>query len=327
MKILLIGGSGNISANCTLELLRQGHEVVHFNRGNPGTYQFGQEVVQIQGDASNPADRKKLKEAGPFDVVANFIAFVPDQVKADLELFRGICDQYIFISSATVYEKPPSHYLITEDCRLSNPFWEYARNKIACEQLLSGQDGLPYTIVRPSYTYGKSWIPVALTARSYSPVHRIKNGIPLIVHGDGESLWVNTHAIDFARAFAGLPGNPKAINTAFHITSDEVLTWNEIYRTLGRIVGQEPILTHIPSDFIHRHAPDWGDGLLGDKSFSVVFDNSKIKDAVPGWKAEISFEEGVRRSIEWFESDSERMRIDEAGEKLMDQILTHYHST
>ncbi len=326
MKVLFIGGSGNISANCTNEALNQGHEVIHFNRGNSHVYAFDSRVKSIQGNIENPADRNKIRAEGPYDVVANFIAFMPEQVEADLKMLKGICDQYIFISSATVYKKPPPSYLIREDCPLENPFWEYARNKIACERVLSGQTDQEYTIVRPSYTYGKSWIPVGLTAHSYSPVYRIRKGIPVIVHGDGESLWVNTHASDFARAFVGLFRNPMARNQAFHITSDEVLTWNKIYKTIGLLIGCEPDLIHIPSAFIHKFAPDWGDGLLGDKAFSVVFDNSRIREAVPGWKAEISFEAGMRSSLEWFEASPDRQKLDPETEQKMDRIIERYRT-
>jgi nucleoside-diphosphate-sugar epimerase len=178
--------------------------------------------------------------------------------------------------------------------------------------------------VRPSYTYGNKWIPAAFTARSYSPIYRIKNEIPLISHGDGESLWVTTHADDFARAFVGLFRNEKAINECFHITTDEVHTWDQFYRIMGQIVEKEPILVHIPSDFINRFAPDWGAGLLGDKARSVVFDNTKIKSVVPGWKAEISFAEGIKQSIDWFEENPERMKLDNEIEGKMDEIIVQF---
>lgn len=320
MKILFIGGSGNISSACTKEALKKGHEVFHFNRGRSNKI-FESKVKTIIGDINKQEDRKKMAEAGPFDVVANFIAFVPEQVQADIELFKGICNQYIFISSATVYQKPPCHYIIREDDPLDNPYWQYARDKISCENILTSQDTIPYTIVRPSFTYCGSWIPVGLTANSYSPVYRMRNGKPVISHGDGESLWVNTHASDFAAAFVGLFGNAKAINEAFHITSDEVLTWDAIYRTIGKVINCEPKLIHITSDVITKYYPEWGDGLLGDKCRSVVFDNSKIKSAVPGWSAKISFEEGVRRSISWFEEKAERMILDKETEDKMDFLI------
>jgi nucleoside-diphosphate-sugar epimerase len=327
MKVLFIGGSGNISSACTHEALLNGHEVIHFNRGLSKNYQFGNKVKTVTGDIHIKQDRALLDACAPFDVVANFIGFLPDEVESDLDSFKDKCEQYIFISSATVYQKPADHYLVTEDCPLGNPFWEYARNKIACENVLTSQHKLKYTIIRPSYTYGITWIPVALTAHSYSPVYRIRKGLPVISHGDGESLWVTTHASDFARAFVGLFGNTAALNNHFHITSDEVLTWDAIYRTIGRIVGREPNLVHVPSDFIKKYAPDWGDGLLGDKARSVVFDNSKIKSAVPGWSAKKTFAQGISESIAWYESSPERMEPDPEIETKMETILRNFPSS
>jgi nucleoside-diphosphate-sugar epimerase len=254
-------------------------------------------------------------------VVVDFICFTAEQMKADIEFFTGKTGQFVFISSATVYKKPPDHYRITEECPLGNPYWAYARNKIACEEMIVQQSALPYTIVRPSYTYGKTWLPVAFTARDYNPVFRMRKGLPIISHGDGESLWIMTHHSDFARAFIGLLGNRRALNDHFHITSDEVHTWDQIYRIIGSVIGIEPKLVHIPSDFIHSMAPDWGDALLGDKARSVVFDNSKVKNAVPGWKALKSFAEGIRESIEWFEEKAERMIINKEAEIKTDQII------
>jgi nucleoside-diphosphate-sugar epimerase len=324
MKIIFIGGTGNISSACTEQALIKGFEVFHFNRRKTDTSIKKDKIITVEGDINSSTDRKKIEKYAPFDVVVNFIAFVPGQVQADIEFFRGKTKQYIFISSATVYKKPPDHYIITEDCPLGNPFWEYARNKIACEKSLQAQNELNYTIVRPSYTYGNDWIPAALTARSYSPVYRIKNSIPLISHGDGESLWVTTHNKDFARAFVGLFGNEKAMNECFHITTDEVHTWDQFYRIMGHVVGKKPNLIHIPSDFINRFNTDWGAGLLGDKARSVVFDNTKIKSVVTGWKAEISFAEGIKQSIDWFEENPERMKLDNKTEHKMDEIIKNY---
>lgn len=324
MKILFIGGTGNISGACTRQAIAKGVEVFHFNRRNSQPSEHDSLITTITGNINSPEDRKKIEKYAPFDVVVNFIAFVPEQVKADIDLFHGKTRQYIFISSATVYKKPPDNYLITEDCPLENPFWEYARNKIACEKLLQLQNKLDYTIVRPSYTYGSTWIPAAFTARSYSPIYRIRNGLPLISHGDGESLWVTTHADDFARAFVGLFGNDRAINNHFHITTDEVHTWDQFYHIMGDVVGRKPNLIHIPSDFINRFAPDWGAGLLGDKARSVVFDNTKIKNAVPGWKAQITFAKGIERAVRWFEEKEERMKLDPETEQKMDLIIDRF---
>ena len=324
MKVLFIGGSGNISSACTKEALAAGHEVFHFNRGISSDYSFGNDVVTITGDINNPSDVLKINDYSPFDVVADFICFTPAQIQNDINFFKDKTGQFIFISSATVYKKPPDQYIITEDCPLENPFWEYARNKIACETLLSSQSELSYTIVRPSFTYGKTWIPVALTAREYNPVYRIQKGLPIISHGDGESLWVMTHHNDFARAFISLFGNSKALNNHFHITSDEVLTWNQIYYIIGKIIGIVPNLIHIPSDFINKIEPEWGAGLLGDKAYSAVFDNTKIKNATNGWKAKITFEEGMRESISWFMEKEERRQPDHNVEEKINRIIREY---
>lgn len=324
MKVLFIGGSGNISSACTVEALRFGHKIYHFNRGTSSCYSFTEKVKTIHGDINKLSDRKKLDAYAPFDVVVDFVCFTPDQMQADMNYFTGRTGQFIFISSATVYKKPPDHYLITEDCPLENPYWAYAQNKIACEKILANQDKLHYTIVRPSYTFGKTWIPVVFTAREYNPIYRIRKGLPLISHGDGESLWVMTHNTDFAKAFVALFGNSKALNNHFHITSDEVHTWDKIYEIIGSCIGIEPKLIHIPSDFINRFAPEWGAALLGDKARSVVFDNTKIKDIIPGWKAGKTFAEGIHESIAWFEEQPERMVINSEVELKTDLILRKF---
>ncbi len=326
MKVLFIGGSGNISSACTEEALAAGYEVFHFNRGISDDYTFGNKVVTITGDINKPSDKLKLEEYAPFDVVANFVCFTPDQIQNDIDFFTGKTDQYIFISSATVYKKPPDHYIITEDCPLENPFWEYARNKIACENLLTSHSDFPYTIVRPSYTYGKTWIPVAFTAREYNPVYRIQNRLPIISHGDGESLWIMTHHSDFAKAFIALFGNKQALKNHFHITSDEVHTWDQIYSIIGKIIGIEPRLIHIPSDFINELEPEWGAGLLGDKTRSVVFDNTKIKSIVSGWEAKKTFEEGMRESIAWFGEKPERRQPSIAIEEKINLIIKKFQT-
>jgi nucleoside-diphosphate-sugar epimerase len=324
MKILFIGGSGNISSACTLHALKEGHELFHFNRGTQSDYSFGKEVHTLAGDYNNEKYLGLIAENGPYDVVANFICFTPDQMQRDIKFFSDLAGQYIFISSATVYKKPPDHYLVREDCPLENQYWPYAQDKIACEKLLSEQTRLTYTIVRPSYTYGKTWIPTALTARDYNPVYRIRRGLPIISHGDGESLWITTHHNDFAAAFVKLFGNDKALNDHFHITSDEVHTWDQIYRIIGEVVGKEPNLIHIPSDFIYEHEPEWGVGLIGDKARSAVFDNTKIKSVVPGWKALKSFREGISESISWFESEPNRMIPDPDIEKRTENLINKY---
>lgn len=326
MKILFIGGSGNISSACTDEALNKGIEVIHFNRGQT-KFPEKQGLSAIHGDIENEADRKRVLRLAPFDVVVDFICFTPDQIRRDLRSFGEHTEQYIFISSATVYQKPPAHYIVTENTPLSNPFWKYAQDKIACEKTLTelapGYE-LNYTIVRPSYTYGEKWIPTAFSAREYNPVYRIRNNLPIISQGDGQSLWVMTHNTDFAAAFTGLLGNSKAYNNHFHITSDEVHTWDQIYNIIGEVVGKKPGIIHIPSDFIAKMEPEWGAALLGDKACSAVFDNSKIRKIVPGWNAKIPFRDGIARSVAWFESKPDRMVPNKEVEQKINRIIDRF---
>ncbi len=231
------------------------------------------------------------------------------------------------ISSASVYQKPPSDYLVTESTRLHNPFWEYARNKIACEERLMRacrDEGFPATIVRPSMTYDHN-LPIALGGwGTYTLADRLLAGREIIVHGDGSSLWVVTHADDLARGLLGLLGSERAVGEAFHITSDEVLTWDQIYQTIAEALGVEPRIVHVPSDFIASAAPHLTGSLLGDKTWSVVFDNSKIKSAVPGFEAVVPLRDGIRRTLEWFAADERRRRVDESVNAEMDRILKAY---
>ncbi len=235
-----------------------------------------------------------------FDVVVDWIAFTPAQIERDLNLFRGCTGQYLFISSASAYQKPSGHYLITESTPLANPYWQYSRDKIACEERLMQayrDEDFPITIVRPSLTYGETQITLAINswAKSYTVVDRMRRGKKVIVPGDGSSLWVITHNTDFAKGLVGLLGNPQAIGHAFHITTDEVMTWDQFYRIVGTAAGVDPQLIHIPTDFIGACLPDKLGGLKGDKAVSVVFDNSKIKRFVPGYCATVPFAEGIRR--------------------------------
>ena len=231
-----------------------------------------------------------------------------EDIERDLRLFSGRTGQFVFISSASAYQKPPSHYLITEETPLENPFWDYSRDKIACEQRLMQayrEKGFPVTIVRPSLTYGPSQIPLCVGSwqHPYTVIDRMKRGQKIIVPGDGTSLWVLTWNGDFAKGFLGLLGNPKAIGEAYHITSDEVLTWNQIYREVGRALGVEPEIVHVPSDLIAAYDPDALGSLTGDKVNSSVFDNSKIKQLVPDFNCTVPWAEGVRRAIAWHMAD------------------------
>lgn len=327
MKVLFIGGTGNISAACSRRAIHHDLDVYLLNRGKvkvPGL----EGATCIKADIHRPEEVKKAIAGMTFDVVANFIAFTPEDIQHDLELFTGKTGQYIFISSASAYQKPQSHYLVTESTPLANPYWDYSRDKIACEDLLMKayrEDGFPVTIVRPSHTYD-TVIPVSVGSwEDYTIVDRMKKGLPVIVHGDGSSLWTVTHSDDFAKAFTGLLGHQQAIGQSFHITSDEVLNWNQIYEAVAEAAGVEPHILHASSDLISDVAdsigmPGMRGNLLGDKSLSVVFDNAKIKRFVPGFVATIPFRQGIRRTIRWFEAKPERMWISKENQLLMDKV-------
>jgi nucleoside-diphosphate-sugar epimerase len=261
-----------------------------------------------------------------FDVVVNWIAFTPEHIELDLNLFRGRTRQYIFISSASAYQTPPLNLPITESTPLDNPYWDYSRAKIACEERLMQvyrQEKFPMTIVRPSHTYDKTLLPFT---EGYTVVDRMRKGKKVIVQGDGTSLWVLTHHHDFAKGFVGLLGNNHALGEAFHITSDELLTWNQIFEIVARAAGAEARLVHIPSDFIAAFDPGWGAGLLGDKCHSVIFDNTKIKRVVPDFVATIPYARGAEEVIGWYDADPARQQVDEAFDQLIDRIIAAYES-
>jgi nucleoside-diphosphate-sugar epimerase len=282
----------------------------------------------LTADIHQPEQVRAALRDLKFDVVVDWIAYTPEDIERDLAIFRGRTRQFIFISSASAYQKPPGHHVIRESTPLHNPYWEYSRNKIACETRLTRagrEEGFPVTIVRPSLTYGDANFPIALGGWGcYTLTDRLKKGRPIIVHGDGSSLWVVTHAEDFARGFLGLVGNTQALGEAFHITSDEVLTWNQIYETIADALGVKANIVHLASDFIARISPPLTGPLLGDKTWSAVFDNSKIKAYVPGFQAVIPFREGIRRTLAWFDADKNRQRVDEVVNAELDRILTAY---
>jgi nucleoside-diphosphate-sugar epimerase len=325
MRVLFIGGTGFISAAVSRMAIAQGFELYLLNRGS--------RIAHLPGSHGLTADIHRLEDVRAtlqdleFDVVVDWIAYTPDDIERDMALLRDRVKQYVFISSASAYQKPPAHYLITESTPLANPYWEYSRNKIACERRLMQafrDEGFPVTIVRPSMTYDTN-LPIAIGGwGSYTLADRLMTGRPIIVHGDGSSLWVVTHAEDFGRGFLGLLGNEGALGQAFHITSDEVLTWNQIYQAIAEALGVEPKIVHIPSDYIARVAPQLAGGLLGDKTWSAVFDNSKIKAFVPGFQAAIPFRDGIRRTLAWFAADEKRRYVDEAVHAEMDRILEAY---
>ena len=325
MEVLFIGGTGTISTACTRLAVEQGIELYLFNRGQTSA-DLPAGVQLIQGDINNRDEAAALLADHTFDAVVDWIAFDVAQIERDIELFSGRTGQYIFISSASAYQKPVAHYRIDEGTPLANPYWEYSRKKIACEERLMRQyrdHRFPITIVRPSHTYTPSRLPTAVGSGP-NIVARLRAGKKVIVHGDGESLWVLTHNTDFAKACNGLLAHPKAIGQAYQITCNEVLTWNQIYTILGQAAGAEPQLIHIPSDFINHHDPLTGAGLLGDKACSVVFDCAKIKELVPDYVATVPFSKGARECVAWLDADPQRAQIDQEKEEMMDHIIAAY---
>ena len=326
MKVLFIGGTGTISSACTPLAMACGHEVTLLNRGQTFKYPLPQGVRVIEGDIRDEAAVARVLVGETFDVVVDWIAFNTQHIETDIRLFSGRTKQFIFISSASAYQSPSLFPVITESTPLVNPFWGYSRDKIACEDLLTKtyrDSGFPITIVRPSHTYDTN-IPTAVGG-GYTVADRILRGAPVIVHGDGTSLWTLTHSEDFAKGFVGLLGNERAIGHAFHITSDEQLTWDQITNTLGDALGKTPNIVHIPSDFIARFDAGTGAGLLGDKAKNAIFDNSKIKSFVPDFNCTIPFREGIRRTLKWHDEDASRKSVDGATNEFLDKFLAAYN--
>ena len=330
MKVLFVGGTGIISTACTKLALERGIELTLLRRGQTAA-SIPDHVRTIAVDIADEAAVTRALGGQKFDAVVDWIAFTPAHVERDIRLFRDRTGQYIFISSASAYQRPVSHYLITESTPLANPYWQYSRDKIACEERLMKEyreAGFPITIVRPSLTYGDTQIVLAVNIweKPYTAVDRMRRGKKVIVPGDGSSLWVVTHNSDFAQGLVGLLGHRQAIGHAFHITSDEVLTWDQIYTITARAAGVEPQIVHIASDFLAACMPDLVGSLIGDKSSSVVFDNSKIKRFVPGYCARVPFGEGVERTIAWFDAAPERRVIDEQANAAWDRIIAAYEN-
>jgi nucleoside-diphosphate-sugar epimerase len=325
MKVLFIGGTGNISTSVSRLAVEQGIDLWLLNRGQTRADIPGAQA--LIGDIHRPDEVRRAIAGMRFDAVVDWIAFKAEDIERDLELFRGRTGQYVFISSASAYQKPPADYLITESTPLYNPYWAYSQHKIRCEERLQRvyqDEGFPMTIVRPSLTYATHF-PIAIGGWGcYTLADRLLRGAPIIVHGDGTSLWVVTHAEDFARGFVGLLGNPRAIGHAFHITTDEVLTWDRIYRSIADALGVKAQIVHMPTDFIAAKEPGIGAGLLGDKAWSVVFDNTKVKRFVPGFQATIPFHVGIQKTVAWFDADERRKRVDPAVNATMDGLLTAY---
>lgn len=326
MKALFIGGTGTISSAITRQLAEQGHELYLLNRGNRVSG-LPEGVRSLQADINDEEAVAKLIEDLSFDVVADFIAFVPSHLERDYRLFKDKTKQFIFISSASAYQKPLSDYRITESTPLSNPYWEYSRNKIACEDYLMTQyreQGFPITIVRPSHTYSERSIPLGVHGRqgSWQVAKRMLENKPVIIHGDGTSLWTMTHSEDFAKGFIGLMGNLHAIGEAVGITSDESLTWNQIHECIAASLGVKLNAVHVPSSFLAACSDlDFTGGLIGDKANSVVFDNSKLKRLVPGFVATTRFDQGIKSTIDHILAHPELQREDAEFDDWCDRVV------
>jgi nucleoside-diphosphate-sugar epimerase len=321
LRALIIGGNGIISSSVSRLAVERGFDVTVVNRGLSNTRPPLTGVRHLTGDASDAASIAAAIGDEKFDVVANFRSFLPEQVKGDISLFAGRTAQYLYISSASAYQKPVAHLPITESTPLKNPFWQYSRDKIASEDALIAAyrtADFPVTIVRPSHTYDETLIPIEA---GWTMVDRMRRGLPVLVHGDGTSLWTLTHARDFAVGFVGLMGNPVAVGDVFQITSDFVYPWDAINRMLGAAAGVEPTLVHVASETIAAAIPEWGPGLLGDKSHSVVFDNSKLRSIVPDFNPTTTFAEGAREIVAWYDADESRRVVDADLNAKLDALI------
>jgi nucleoside-diphosphate-sugar epimerase len=330
MKILFIGGTGLISSACSDLALSRGHDLFILNRSTSRKYPLPEGAALLQADIhAGEAALTDLLAGHRFDAVVDFIAYTVEDIERDLRLFRGRTGQFVFISSASAYQKPVRNYLITEETPLENPYWDYSQNKIACESrlmLAHRQEEFPATIVRPSLTYGPTQIPFAVGSwqHPWTVIERMKQGKKVIVPGDGTSLWVLTWNADFAKGLVGLLGNEKAIGEAFQITSDQVLSWDQIYLEGYQALGLASNLIHIPSGLIAKYWPHAYGSLTGDKSNSVVFDNSKIKSFVPAFTCEVDWAMGLRRALAWFESHPEYQTLDHELESIWDHLIADY---
>jgi nucleoside-diphosphate-sugar epimerase len=323
VKVLFIGGTGIISSACTQHALDKKMDLYLLNRGQSHrSVPAGAKV--LPADIRDENSVKRALGNLTFDAVVDWIAFTPEHIKTDIKLFKGITKQFIFISSASAYHTPPLNLPVLESTALYNPVWDYSQNKIACEELLVEayrKEGFPFTIVRPSHTYDVTLLPMH---GGWTTVNRMRQGKKVVVHGDGTSLWTLTHHKDFAVGLVGLLGNVHALGEAFHITSNEYLTWNQIFEIVADAAGTKADMVHIPSDLIMKFDKDWGDGLLGDKSHSMIFDNSKIKSVVPEFNCVIPFAQGAREIIAWYDADPARQKIDADVDKMTDRIINAF---
>ena len=328
LRVLFIGGTGIISAECARVAVDAGLDLTVLTRGRTDSRPLPAGVTRLTGDVNACADGAAVREllgGERFDVVVDFVAFTPDQVRRDVDAFTGRVAQYVFISSASAYQTPPQRWPITESTPLRNPFWRYSRGKIACEQLLVDayrDTGFPATIVRPSHTYDATVVPLL---GGWAEVERMRRGAPVVAHGDGTSLWTLTHARDVATALVGLLGRDTLAGQAVHITNDEALSWDVITRALAAAAGApEPRIVHVPSDAIAAEHPAWGEGLLGDRAHSLVFDNTLVKRLVPGWSAPTPWSAGSREIVAWHDADPARRAVDPAADGVFDRLVDRF---
>ncbi len=318
--LLFIGGTGEISSAAVLRALTLGHRVTILNRGRSTMRPIPEGVEVIRADIRQPAQVAEALAGREFDVVVDFFAFLPEHIDTDVRLFSGRTGHYVFISSASAYQTPPERLPVTEDTPLANPLWQYSREKIACEARLqeaAAARGLAWTIVRPSHTYDRTSIPFD---GGWTVVDRMRRRLPVVVHGDGTSLWTITHADDVAVGLVGLLGQPRAFGEAYHITNEAPITWDRIYTEIARAAGAEPVLRHLPSEIIAAHQPDWGPRLLGDVSHSMVFDNSKIAALVPDFDPTIDFTTGAAQIVDWYDRHPERQQPDAAVAEAVERL-------
>src|ERR687890_2425376 len=309
LRVLFLGGSGIISSACSRRAVEEGLDVCVLNRGHSTSRPLPPEVERVTADVDDPRSIKEAIGDRHFDAVVDWLAFTPDQVRARTDLFRGRVGQYVFISSASAYQTPPARLPVTESTPLRNPYWQYSRDKIACEDLLvflHRDEGYPVTVVRPSHTYDETMVPFD---GRWTIVERMRRGKQVVVHGDGTSLWTLTHHRDFAQDFVPLLGHARALGEAFHITSDDVLTWDQIAHAMAAAAGVEAQIVHVPSDAVAAEDAEWGAGLLGDKAHCMVFDNSKLRSVVPDYLATIPFEQGAREIVEWPDADASGRQV------------------
>jgi nucleoside-diphosphate-sugar epimerase len=324
LKVLFIGGSGVISSASTRLAVERGIDLTVLNRGQSVLRPLPEGVEVLRADVRDPSAVRQVLGDREFDSVVDWVAFTPEHVQADIDLFTGRTRQFVFISSASAYQTPPERVPVVESTPLRNPYWQYSRDKIACEDMLVAayrERGFPATIVRPSHTYDRTLVPFD---GGWTVVERMRQGRPIVVHGDGSSLWTLTHHADFAQGFVPLLGHPRTVGEAFHLTSDDVLTWDQIARAFAIAAGVEARIVHVPSDVIAAAHPEWGAGLLGDKAHSMVFDNSKLRSVVPGFRATIPFEQGAREIVAWHDEDPARRRVDPTIDAVMDELIARF---